>query len=179
MKWEEDNIKQHIEYINAELLKGRTMADIEQLDFGVNKKTITRRLERRGYKRSSDGNKLFVLIDSNKANVKPIKAKNDGVKAKAKVNNKSIDRLSDEEIKQLRELLEIREKLVDIVSNTKDTQHIDNINIIQSKETKQRMFRIDVEVLERWNKFCADHKHLKVSSLISSALDLFMNTFEE
>ena len=46
--WEEFTIEQHIEYINAELLKGRSMADIEQLDYGVNPRVITKKLDRRG-----------------------------------------------------------------------------------------------------------------------------------
>lgn len=180
-KWEEYTIEDNVLFINDKLSNGVTMREIEEKYYNVGQRVITKRLTRKGYKRAKDGNRLFVLVHSNKDNVKPTKAKNDNdnVKAKAKVENKSTNKLSDEEINQLRELLEIKDKLVGMVSDTNDTQDIDNINIIQSKETKQKMFRIDVEVLERWNKFVQDHSHIKVQNLVSSALDFYMKSFEE
>ena len=38
------SIEEVVEYINKELLKGRTMKDIEVNDFGVNERVIGKRL---------------------------------------------------------------------------------------------------------------------------------------
>lgn len=170
--WEEYTIEENVLYINEKLSNGLTMREIEEKIYNVSERVITKRLTRKGYKRAKEGNRLFILDNSLKANTKPNKANCDSVKVKSKVDN---NRLSDEEIKQLRELLEIKNKLFDVVSNTNYTQNIDNTNVIQTNRTKQKMFRVDVEVLERWNKFCEDHKHIKVQSLISSALLEYIN----
>lgn len=45
------NLEELIEYLNSELLKGRSMKNIEIDDFGVNERVITKRLDRKGYKR--------------------------------------------------------------------------------------------------------------------------------
>ena len=45
-----------VEYINKQLLLGRTMKDIETVDFEVNERVISKRLARRGYKRVENVN---------------------------------------------------------------------------------------------------------------------------
>ena len=47
MIYEEMSIEEVVEYINKELLKGRTMKDIEVNDFGVNERVIGKRLARK------------------------------------------------------------------------------------------------------------------------------------
>ena len=58
MIYEEMSIEEVVEYINKELLKGRTMKDIEVNDFGVNERVIGKRLARKNVKKV-DGQ--FVL----------------------------------------------------------------------------------------------------------------------
>lgn len=52
MIYEEMSIEEVVEYINKELLKGRTMKDIEVNDFGVNERVIGKRLARKNVKKS-------------------------------------------------------------------------------------------------------------------------------
>lgn len=49
MKYNEMSTEDVIKHINAELLKNRTMKDIEESDFGENKGVIQKRLNRKGY----------------------------------------------------------------------------------------------------------------------------------
>lgn len=49
MKYNEMSTDDVIKHINAELLKNRTMKDIEESDFGENKGVIQKRLNRKGY----------------------------------------------------------------------------------------------------------------------------------
>ena len=63
MIYEEMSIGEVVEYINKELLKGRTMKDIEVNDFGVNERVIGKRLARKNVKKV-DGQ--FVLQSGSK-----------------------------------------------------------------------------------------------------------------
>lgn len=63
MIYEDMSLDQIIEYINTELLKGRTMKDIEENDFNVNERVIAKRLARKNVKKI---NGQFVLKDGYK-----------------------------------------------------------------------------------------------------------------
>ncbi len=51
MVYEDMSLEEVINYINFELLKGRTMKDIEEIDFNVNERVITKRLARKKLKK--------------------------------------------------------------------------------------------------------------------------------
>ena len=51
MNYESMSLIEVINYINLELSQGRTMKDIEERDFMVSKGVITKRLNRKGYKK--------------------------------------------------------------------------------------------------------------------------------
>ena len=63
MVYDEMGIEEIVAYINGELLKGRSMKEIERGDFGVNERVITKRLARKKIKKV-DGQ--FVLQDGSK-----------------------------------------------------------------------------------------------------------------
>ena len=72
MNLNEMDINEVVNYINKELNKGRTLKDIETIDFNVNDRVIAKRLGRRGYKRinnqyihESNINVLKDKVDSN------------------------------------------------------------------------------------------------------------------
>ena len=172
--YEDYTIEENVQYINELLSNGLSMKQIEEDHYNVSERVIVKRLLRRGYKRSSEGNRLFTLVDSEKANRKPNKANRKPNKANRKPN-KTKDIFSDEEVQKLKQLINNYDDIMYMCSkcNTTNTQHIhdiEDIQIIQTYNTKQKMFRVDVEVLERWSAFCEEYKHIKVQSLISSAL---------
>lgn len=165
--YDDYTIEENVQYINELLRDGLSMKQIEEDHYNVAERVIVKRLARKGYKRSNEGNRLFVLVDSEKANRKPNKAHTKP--------NKTKDIFSDEEVQKLKELINNYDDIMYMCSkcNTNNTQHIhdiEDIQIIQTYNTKQKMFRVDVEVLERWSAFCEEYKHIKVQSLISSAL---------
>lgn len=51
MNYESMTLTEVIDYVNMELSKGRTMKDIEECDFGVSKGVITKRLNRKNYRK--------------------------------------------------------------------------------------------------------------------------------
>lgn len=178
--YDDYTIEENVQYINELLSNGLSMKQIEEDHYNVAERVIVKRLLRRGYKRSEEGNRLFVLVDSEKANRKLNKANRKRDKAHTKTNNI----FSDEEIKKLKELINNYDDIMYMCSkcDTTNTQHIhdiEDIQIIQTYNTKQRMFRVDIEVLERWNEFCEEYKHIKVQSLISSALLEYINKYSK
>lgn len=172
--YDDYSIEENVQYINELLSDGLSMKQIEEDHYNVSERVIVKRLARKGYKRSSEGNRLFVLVDSEKATRKPNKAYTKRDKSKSD-DTKATKTFSDEEIKKLKQLINNYDDIMYMCSkcNTNNTQHIhdiEDIQIIQTYNTKQKMFRVDIEVLERWNEFCEEYKHIKVQSLISSAL---------
>lgn len=166
------NMDDTVKYINEELEKGRSFKSIES-ELGFNDRVLYKRLTRKGYKRSEDGYKTFILVDK------------DGAAGahEAKVNNKpsrskESSALTNEELEKLKNLLNRYDDIMYMLdddskcnaTHTHDIYNTDNIQILQTNNTKQRMFRVDVDVLDRWNSFCEEYKHIKVQSLISSAL---------
>ena len=181
--YEDYTIEENVQYINELLKDGLSMKQIEEDHYNVSERVIVKRLARRGYKRSEEGNRLFVLVDSEKAHTKPNKAHTKHDKSIAKPT-KATKIFSDEEVQKLKELINNYDDIMYMCSkcNTTNTQHIhdiEDIQIIQTYNTKQRMFRVDVEVLARWNEFCEEYKHIKVQSLISSALLEYINKYSK
>ena len=169
--YDDYTIEENVQYINELLEVGLSMKQIEEDHYNVSERVIVKRLSRKGYKRSEEGNRLFTLVDSTKAHTKPNKAHTKRDKAHTKTTNI----FSDEEVQKLKQLINNYDDIMYMCSkcNTNNTQHIhdiEDIQIIQTYNTKQKMFRVDIEVLERWNEFCEEYKHIKVQSLISSAL---------
>lgn len=179
--YENFSIEDNIQYINEQLNNGISMLTIEKEHYGVGRDTITKKLNRKGYKRSSDGKRQFVLQDIYKCDTKPNKENIN------KIQGNKDNGLTCNEIKQLRELLNAKDELLSVLKrdnycNTVNTHYIQNtedIQIIQTYNTKQRMFRVDVEVLERWNDFCDEYKHIKVQSLISSAINEYIEKYSK
>lgn len=90
--------------------------------------------------------------------------------------NKDID------INSLKELIDLIEPIKAIIEEYNKSKTIVEVNPIQIrpkaiKEVKQKLFKIDVNVLEQWEKFIADHKEFKVQQLISLALEEFINKY--
>lgn len=90
--------------------------------------------------------------------------------------NKDID------INSLKELIDLIEPIKAIIEEYNKSKTIVEVNPIQIrpkaiKEVKQKLFKIDVNVLEQWDKFIADHKEFKVQQLISLALEEFINKY--
>ena len=205
--FEDYSIEDNVKFIN-ELLESMPMKDIEEQYYNVGERVIVKRLARKGYKRSSEGKRPFILANSNKSIKEDIDqfknevvdifekyddkiSQNKAISESAKNKSEEVvnpdQQLSNEEIKQLRGLLKVKDDILymlnsDSKCNTNNIQHINNIDnthIIQVTKSKQKMFRVDEVILKEWNVFCEENKHIKVQSLISSALKLFMDSYNK
>lgn len=175
------SVEQLVEYVNKELLNGRSMVDIEINDFGVNDRVIVKRLTRRGYKRV--GNEFTkditkVIQKDNKANVKALKEE-------LVVREKSVIQKHNKRIEEdkLNELVELIEPIKEMLQEYNRSKNIIDVNLVELKpkavlEVKQKLFKIDVDVLDQWEEFVSKHKEYKVQQLISLALEEFIQKYK-
>ena len=64
------------------------------------------------------------------------------------------------------------------VTKLDDTIRGTYIKVKAITEVKQKLFKIDIEVLEKWDKFVIEHKEFKVQQLISLALEEFIDKYK-
>lgn len=149
-----NNINEVVEYVNQELLKGRTMKDIETVDFGVNERVIVKRLNRRGYKKQ-DG--IFKKNIDTTCNITEIeKPKNEGiVKVKNNIDMDKLQKLLDN-LDTLLELCNVR-------------NNINNTSSITSTETVVTSLRVNKEIYEMV-KQRARENNIKIADIINRAL---------
>lgn len=155
-----NNINEVVEYINAELLRGRTMKEIEQQDFKVNERVITKRLNRRGYKKV-DGvfkknDTTCNITEVQSSNLQVEKQKDRGI-IKVK-NNIDMDKLN--------LLLDNLDSLLELVNIRNNINNTCNITV---NETVVTSLRINKEVYEMV-KQRARENNIKIADIINRAL---------
>lgn len=168
MEWNVVNIEDIVKYINNQLALKRTMTDIEKHDFFVNPRVIHKRLNRLGYKKVNNQ----YILDNNKTITKVIPKQ----KSISNANSINIDNY------KLIELIEMIEPLKEIIQKYNESKTYIDVVPIELKpkavtEVKQKLFKIDVKVLEQWEIFIKNHKEYKVQQLISLAIDEFLQKY--
>lgn len=180
MRLDELSIEEIVEYINRQLELGRSMKDIEINDFKVNDRVMVKRLNRKGYKRVE--NKFInnitkdIQIDS--------KAKLEDNKSK-KLNKKTdfIQKYNkDINGDKLLELIELLDPIKSLIEDYERNKNIIEVETVELKakaitDVKQKLFKIDIEILEQWEEFVINHKEFKVQQLISMALEEFIQKY--
>ena len=183
MDIKELSIEQLVVYVNQELANGRTMRDIETNDFKVNDRVIVKRLTRRGYKRVGNEFKQSItnVIQKDKeSKVKVVQKSNkDITPSKNKVIQKHNQGISNEKLMELVDLIEPIKEMLEEYKRNKDIIDVNTIELRPKAitEVKQKLFKIDVNVLEQWEEFVSRHKEYKVQQLISLALEEFIQKY--
>ena len=89
---------------------------------------------------------------------------------------KVIQKYNELDINKLKDLIELLVPLKEIVKehNEKSKEKIKpKLNPSVITEVKQKLFKVDIKVLEEWEEFVQAHKQFKVQNLISLALKEF------
>lgn len=192
MEWNENNIEQIVEFINAELLKGRTMKEIESNEFGENERVISKRLIRKGYVKI---NNQFVTkeelgqltkLDDAKIEQHKIEIDKQMKELMLGASQKSIKQKHNQSIKmdKLEELISLIEPIKEVIAEyNKSKSFVEVEPVVELKpknitEVKQKLFKVDVEVLEKWEQFVVEHKQFKVQNLISLCLEEFIDKYK-
>ena len=104
-------------------------------------------------------------------------------KAIASIEKKSIQK-SNKSIsnEKLMELIELVEPIKEMLEDYNRKKNIVDVNTVELRpkaviEVKQKLFKIDVSVLEQWEEFVLNHKEFKVQQLISLALEEFIQKY--
>lgn len=195
-----ESIEQQVEYINSELNKGRSMVDIEKNDFKVNERVIHKRLVRKGYKRV-EGIYVYQKDNNNKqynssiTTVEENKYNSSITAVKEKKYNKSITMVEDKEavgilntlpkeldVSKLIELTKLIDPIKAIIETYNRNENIIDIepvklNVRKVTNVKPKLFKVDIETLERWDQFTKANSQYKVQDLISLALEEFITKY--
>ena len=89
---------------------------------------------------------------------------------------------NDIDINDLKELLSLKDDLKELIQQYHNSKNIIDVEPVELKikpapEIKQRLFKVDVEVLKNWDKFIAEHREFKVQDIISQALSEFVEKY--
>ncbi|MEG0844334.1 MAG: hypothetical protein RSD77_09110 [Romboutsia sp.] len=182
MEWDISNIDSIVDFINSELNNGRSLAEIERSEFGVNPSVISKRLGRLNYKRI---NNKFV-----KQNVRQYVRQ--GVRQD---ENQVI-------VGEVTQVLEpVGETIADVVP-TRETQEklirlIDNYDVIMElveakkneigisielpsepgKKEARATIRVNKVIWDKFNLFADKNKQFTKKELVSQALKEFMEKY--
>ena len=181
MKLENLSIEEIVDYINNELKLGRSMKDIEINDFKVNDRVIVKRLNRKGYKRVENKFVNSTTKDIQKDNKVILnKKKNIDFNRKTEVIQEYNNDINEEKLLELIDLLEPIKSLIEDYERNKNIIEVNSIELKPKAITKvkQKLFKIDVDILEQWEEFVLNHKEFKVQQLISLALEEFIEKYK-
>ena len=173
-------IDKQVEYINKEL----ELSSLNKIckSLGISESTVRDRFKRDNYKRVD---KRFIInttdttdttINTNKK-ILPVEAKIKPVKKADKLDS---IKLLEKKIKALESQIEATNKRIDNLNTTKtiiNTTTDTTINTYQGKEVV-RSFRVNEEVQQRFKIYCKANSEHKVSDILSTALEEFLNNRE-
>lgn len=180
MEINKDNIDKMVKYMNMQL-KDNPRATVNKLcdKIGVKQSTFKTWVHRAGYKFDFD----------NRAYTKDIQTDNSvfnevAVTTEIEQQNSIIQSLNkDININSLKELIDLIDPIKELIQEYNKSRNIIDIDKMELKppavtELRQKLFKVDKAVLEKWEKFVAEHKEYKVQSLISLALDEFIEKYK-
>lgn len=188
MNYEELTTEELVAYIKAELTKGRTMVDIETTDFNVNDRVIVKRLKRLGYVRV--GNEFVFNEVAATRTTKTIEQTTEEQTEETTKPTKPIKQTKSTKVTSTKKAASQNELTTEqrlnkleqmFKEHMKETKHDTGEIILKGKVVNQattRQFRVDTEVLEKWDLFVADHKEFKITQLISLAIEEFINKYK-
>ena len=168
MVYEKMSLEEVVAYLNSELLKGRSMKEIEQEDFGVNERVITKRLARKNIKKV-DGQ--FVLQSGSK--MTEVKKKQVIELVSEGENNKLVEnkRLTEIE-KRVFELEKIIKEIVCTQSGSKVVTNDLGLKIYSSEDKPiAKTIRLYKEIWDKIDMVKDQFPHLSYQSILNSLLD--------
>ena len=104
------------------------------------------------------------------------------------INNKPLEVViqslnKDIDMNSLKELISLIDPIKEVIQEYNKSKNIIEVEKLGLKppsvtQIKQKLFKVDIEVLEQWNNFIMEHKEYKVQSLISLALSEFIEKYK-
>ncbi|MEG0181590.1 MAG: hypothetical protein RR657_06825 [Peptostreptococcaceae bacterium] len=188
-QFKELDIESKVKYINELLEQGDSVDNI-RMTLGVGKNYIANTFKKYGYTLNRNINQYVSSNDvsTNATNVS-IESNDKAINKSKKVNNTNT---KDNKYKALEEQIKDLQKQIDIINNRLDTNIIDtnvatdttsilhsSIDSYDSKDTKNRNYRIYNEIQEEFTTFCKEHRQYKVQDIISSAIREYLDKYNK
>lgn len=165
-----------INYINEELLKGKTVIRIRE-DLNIGEKSLQRIIKDSGYKYNQklkryDKQRTEIIqtkeYDKDNTNIIPYNIKDD-----------------------LIEIVQMKDDLKELIKNYKegyDKEHTQVIEVIADEgikinlsdsEVVRTTVRVNKDVLDKWNSFCDKHKEFSKTNLLSSCMLEYIDKYDK
>lgn len=165
-----------INYINEELLKGKTVIRIRE-DLNIGEKSLQRIIKDSGYKYNQklkryDKQHTEIIqtkeYDKDNTNIIPYNIKDD-----------------------LIEIVQMKDDLKELIKNYKegyDKEHTQVIEVIadegirinlSNSEVVRTTVRVNKDVLDKWNSFCDKHKEFSKTNLLSSCMLEYIDKYDK
>lgn len=165
-----------INYINEELLKGKTVIRIRE-DLNIGEKSLQRIIKDSGYKYNQklkryDKQRTEIIqtkeYDKDNTNIIPYNIKDD-----------------------LIEIVQMKDDLKELIKNYKegyDKEHTQVIEVIADEgikinlsdsEVVRTTVRVNKDVLDKWNFFCDKHKEFSKTNLLSSCMLEYIDKYDK
>ena len=186
MEWNVKDLDNIIQYINTELLNGRSQKDIEVNDFGVAERVIAKRLHRLHYKKI---NNQWIYANDNShtsatADIKPIDKK-DPVNELSIFNDDTMKNNLIDLVKNYDKIMTILnqyDKVSDSPSYMANNEHFNGISIelpIDPKKDYRTTVRVNSVVWDQFTAFTDSHKEFTKKDLLSMALKEYINKYNK
>ncbi|EII6798384.1 hypothetical protein LHU00_003959 [Clostridioides difficile] len=164
-------ITKQIQYINSQLELISLTKVCENI--GIDRATIRKRFKSKGYT-LVDNKYIATDTDTKKAN-------NSNSKNVKSTNNINI---SLEQYNSLEKRIKDIEKQLKKLSNNNTTntqlQQSNNKEIkFYKNETVVRAYRVDTDIQQRFKEYCSKNNQYKISDIISTALENFLNEYDK
>ena len=171
-------IEKLVTLINLELKKDNNISVNKICNkLGMKQSTVKSQLRNYGYSYNAELRQYTKDIQQyNNCKNEVAVTKIEPIKEVIQTYNKDID------INSLMELISLIEPIKEVIGEYNKSKTIVEVNQIELRpkaitEVKQKLFKIDIEVLEQWDKFISKHKEYKVQQLISLALEEFIQKY--
>ena len=172
MIYEDMTLEEVINYINTELLKGRSMRSIEENDFGVNDRVIVKRLARKSVKKV-DGQ--FVLQSGAKL---PVKADRQVIeRPNNKISeNKIINLRENKDFQELSNKVNILEQALKEIAYVQSSSKVVTTDLglkIYSSNEKPvpKTIRLYEEIWNKIDRVKEQFPHINYQTLLNSLID--------
>lgn len=172
MIYEDMTLEEVINYINTELLKGRSMRSIEENDFGVNDRVIVKRLARKNVKKV-DGQ--FVLQSGAKL---PVKAERQVIeRPNNKISeNKIINLRENKDFQELSNKVNILEQALKEIAYVQSSSKVVTTDLglkIYSSNEKPvpKTIRLYEEIWNKIDRVKEQFPHINYQTLLNSLID--------
>ncbi|MBQ8999801.1 MAG: hypothetical protein IJ086_14090 [Clostridium sp.] len=177
-------VLEQIKYINDNI--GYVSLTLFCNRLGVNRTTITKRFKKLGYVFNKSLSKF--ILDENKEDIEPKEENQKPLKSNLEPQIRDINKV--DIISMLHRITELEKRVNELENkaNTEENKSIqneyksiqkDNIRFYPKNNDTTKTFRVDINVYNKFKDFCDKHNHYKQKDLISSALELYLEGFED